>query len=184
MLSYALQDVDQVGVDVDAVKTTSHDEALHDTNVFGAQFGPAEIPVFPAHRNRAQVAFQMVGVHRYVWVGEKKFQPQSSLTHIVERLGKGRGGPQAMLLEATDHPGKEGLHVRFAVHEAIDLFGFADESEISDVVLDRVERTNASECVDHALGFCGLCFNELAARMTPTQGMRDTNLLRIARISS
>jgi hypothetical protein len=46
MLAYALQDIDQVGVDVDAVEPTSHDEALHDTDVFGAQLGPTEIPIF------------------------------------------------------------------------------------------------------------------------------------------
>src|SRR5436305_716231 len=110
----------------------------------------------------------MVGVHRYVWVGEKHFQPQSPLAHIVERLGKGRGRPQAVLLEAMVHPGKESLHVRLAVCEAMDLFGLAGEIEVSDLLLDRVECANASECLDHALWFCSLCFNELAARMTPT----------------
>lgn len=46
MLADALQDVDQVGVDVNAVEPTSHDEALHDTNMFGAQLGPTKIPIF------------------------------------------------------------------------------------------------------------------------------------------
>ena len=37
---------DQVGVDVNAVEPASHDEALHDTYLFGAQFGPTKIPIF------------------------------------------------------------------------------------------------------------------------------------------
>jgi hypothetical protein len=35
MLADALQDIDQVGVDVDAVEPTRHNEALHDPDVFG-----------------------------------------------------------------------------------------------------------------------------------------------------
>jgi hypothetical protein len=46
MLAHALQDVDQVGVDVDAVEPTRDDETLYDTDVFGAQFCPTKIPVF------------------------------------------------------------------------------------------------------------------------------------------
>ena len=53
--------------------------------------------------------------------------------------------------------------MRFAVREAMEHFGFADEPESSDVFLDRVECADASERLDHALGFCGLCFNKLAA---------------------
>jgi hypothetical protein len=37
MLPYALQDVYQVGVDVNTVEPTSHDEALHDTHLFSTQ---------------------------------------------------------------------------------------------------------------------------------------------------
>jgi hypothetical protein len=33
MLADALQDIDQVGVDVDAVEPASHDEAMHDTHL-------------------------------------------------------------------------------------------------------------------------------------------------------
>jgi hypothetical protein len=46
MLPDALQDVDQVGVDVNAVEPASHDEALHYAHMFGTQFGPTEIPIF------------------------------------------------------------------------------------------------------------------------------------------
>jgi hypothetical protein len=46
MLANALENVDQVGVDVNAVESTRHDEALHDTDVFGAELSPTEIPIF------------------------------------------------------------------------------------------------------------------------------------------
>ena len=46
MLAYALQDVDQVGVDVNVMEPAGHDEALHDTDVFRAEFCPTKIPVF------------------------------------------------------------------------------------------------------------------------------------------
>src|SRR5438105_317366 len=123
MLTYALQDVDQVSVDVNTVEPASHDEALHDTHMFGAQFGPTKIPIFSTHRDRTQRALQMVGVHRYVWVGEKYFQPQPPLAHIVERLGKGRGGAQAVFLETAVHPRKEGFYMRLAVRKAMERFG-------------------------------------------------------------
>jgi hypothetical protein len=101
------------------VEPTSDDEALHDTDVFGAEFGPTEVPIFPSHRDRAQVTLQMVGVHRYVWVGQKYFQARPSLAHIVERLGKRCGGPQAVILQAPVHPGKEGFNVRLAVRPSM-----------------------------------------------------------------
>ena len=46
MQADALEDVDQVGVDVNAVEPTCHDEARHDTNVFSAELSPTKIPIF------------------------------------------------------------------------------------------------------------------------------------------
>jgi hypothetical protein len=47
MLVDALEDVDKVRVDVNAMQPTDHDQALHDADVFRTQFGPTEVPVFP-----------------------------------------------------------------------------------------------------------------------------------------
>jgi hypothetical protein len=44
MLADALQDVDQVGVGIDAVEPAGDDQALDDADLFGAQLGPAEEP--------------------------------------------------------------------------------------------------------------------------------------------
>src|SRR6266404_4744998 len=68
---------------------------------------------------------------------------QDVLAHIVERLGKGRGGAQAVFLETTVHSGEEGFYMRFAVRKAMERFGFASKLESSDVILDRVEHPDA-----------------------------------------
>ncbi len=44
MLADALQDVDQLGVGIDAVEPAGDDYDLNDTELFGAQLGPAEQP--------------------------------------------------------------------------------------------------------------------------------------------
>jgi hypothetical protein len=49
VLAHALQDIDQVGVDVKVMEAAGHDEALRDTDVFRAQFCPTKIPIFPTH---------------------------------------------------------------------------------------------------------------------------------------
>jgi hypothetical protein len=46
MLTNSLQNVDEIGVDVDTMEPAGHNEALDDTNLFGAKFGPTEIPIF------------------------------------------------------------------------------------------------------------------------------------------
>jgi len=47
MLAHALENVDQVGVDINAVELAGHDKALHDADMFGTELSPTEIPVFP-----------------------------------------------------------------------------------------------------------------------------------------
>ena len=46
-----LQHIDEVSVGIDAMQPAGDDQALHDADMFGAEFGPAEIPVFPTHRD-------------------------------------------------------------------------------------------------------------------------------------
>ena len=46
MLSNSLQNVDEIGVDVDTMEPAGHNEALDNTNLFGTKLGPTEIPVF------------------------------------------------------------------------------------------------------------------------------------------
>ena len=40
----ALEDVDEIGVGIDAVQATGHDQALNDADVAGAELGPAKKP--------------------------------------------------------------------------------------------------------------------------------------------
>ncbi len=42
MLAHALQHIDQVGGDIDAVEFAGRDQALDDADLFCAELGPAE----------------------------------------------------------------------------------------------------------------------------------------------
>jgi len=66
MQADTLQNIDEVIVRVDVVQAARDEQALHDPDVLGAKLGPTEVPVFPAHRNHAQRALEMVGVDRHV----------------------------------------------------------------------------------------------------------------------
>ena len=48
VLADTLQDIDEVGVDVNLVQAAGDDQALYDADVFGPELGPTEIPIFPA----------------------------------------------------------------------------------------------------------------------------------------
>ena len=71
VLADPLQDIDQIGVRVDAVQSTSDDQTLDDADVPGAELSPTEKPGFSTHGNDTQRALDMVGVDRYVRIGEK-----------------------------------------------------------------------------------------------------------------
>ncbi len=53
MVGDSLQDVDQVGVGVDAVHSACGDETLEDAHILGTHLGPTEEPVFPFMRSFA-----------------------------------------------------------------------------------------------------------------------------------
>ena len=84
-----LQDVDQIIIGIDLVESAGYDQALHDPDVFGPEFGPAEHPVLAPHRNRPQRPFQRVGIDRDVWIGQIDLQPESPLAGVGQRLGHG-----------------------------------------------------------------------------------------------
>jgi len=74
---YALQDVDQVGVGVDAVQAAGDEEGLDDADVFGTELGSAKEPGFSAHRNDPQRALDMVSIDRNIGIGEKNFEARA-----------------------------------------------------------------------------------------------------------
>jgi len=69
MLADALQYIDQVGVGIDAVQPAGDDQALDDTDLFGAQLGPAEEPGFSAHGNDPERTLEMIGIDRDIRIG-------------------------------------------------------------------------------------------------------------------
>ena len=58
----ALEDIDQVVVGVDVVRSASDDETVQRGRRLGTDFAPAEQPVLPIHGDRAQRTLQVVGV--------------------------------------------------------------------------------------------------------------------------
>ena len=135
-----LQHIDQVGVWVDAVQSASDDQTLDDADVFGAEFGPAEEPGLATHRNDAQRPFQMVRVDRDIGVGEKYLEADTSFAHIVQSLDKGVARREALSLELLIDPFEEELDERFAVRQAMQLLGVAEELAIADFLLDGIQR--------------------------------------------
>lgn len=62
MLADALQDIDQVRIQIDAVLAAGHDQALQDAVALSTAVGPEKHPGLAARRDRAQRALEVVGV--------------------------------------------------------------------------------------------------------------------------
>lgn len=99
MLADALQNIDEIRIGIDSVQSACDDQALHDPDVLGTEFGPTEVPMFSSHRNRAQRALQMVGVDRYIRIAQEDFQSKPPLAHVVECLRERIARQQPMPLE-------------------------------------------------------------------------------------
>ncbi len=143
MLADALQDVDQVGVGIDAVEPAGDDQALDDADVFGAQLGPAEEPRFSAHGNNAQRALEMVGVDRDIRIGDEHLEAQPAGFGIDQRLDERMSGREPLAFELALDPVEEDLELGFAVGEPMELFGLSGQVLIADVLLDGISRLPA-----------------------------------------
>ena len=60
MLADTLENTDQIVVGVDLVQTAAREQALCDTDVFGAELWPSKEPVAAAHGNNTQGSLQMI----------------------------------------------------------------------------------------------------------------------------
>ncbi len=58
VLAHALQHVDQTVIGIDVVQLARHQQALRNTDLPGAELGPAEHPVLFTHWDCAQRALQ------------------------------------------------------------------------------------------------------------------------------
>ena len=76
MLADALQYIDQVGVRIDAVQPAGDDQALDDTDLFGAQLSPAEEPGFSAHGTTLSARSKMIGIDRNIRIGEEHLEAE------------------------------------------------------------------------------------------------------------
>ena len=152
MLAHTLQHIDEVRVRVDALQTARGDQALHNSNVLGTNFGPTEEPVAPAHGDRTQGALDVVGIDGHCWVVEKNSQPLATLADVSQRLRQRIARQQALLLELLVDPVEELVDQRFAVRQPVQPFGFALEFEFSDFLFDLVDRGDLLERLADVFG--------------------------------
>ena len=82
----ALQDVDEIVVGIDIVKTAGRDQTLDDADMPGAELCPAEHPVFSTLGNRTERPFEMVGVDRDIGIGEEDLKRHASVAGVGQRL--------------------------------------------------------------------------------------------------
>ena len=140
MLTDPLQNIDQIGVRINAVESAGDDQNLDDADVFRAEFGPAKKPCFATRRHCAQRSLQMIRIDGDIRVGEEYFETDTPRAHIVQRLDKRVAWREALALELSIDPFEEELDERFAVRQAMQLLGFSDELAIADFVLDGIQR--------------------------------------------
>ena len=160
-----LQHIDEVGVDVDLVQATGGDQALHNADLLGAELGPAEIPVFPAHGNYPQRALQVIRIDGHVRVTQEYLELYPAIADVFQCLGKGRGRREPVLPEPLVHPVEERLHVRLAVRQAMQALDLAGEVFVPDLLLDGVDRADALEPIAHSLGVGSFGLEQLPSRV-------------------
>jgi hypothetical protein len=140
MLAVALQDVDEVGVGIDAVEPAGDDEASDDADLFGTQIGPAEQPRLSAHGNNTQRALEVVGVDRNIRIGDEHLKAEPASFGIDQRLDERMSGREALTFERAFHPVEEDFELGFAVREPIELFSLPGEAFVADFLVDGIER--------------------------------------------
>ena len=172
LYSDTLQHVDEVGVRIDVVQPESDDEALHDPDVLRAELGPTKIPVFPAERNGAQRALQVIRVEGHVRIGEKYRKALTPRARISERLGKRIARQEPLTFELSIDPLEELFDNRLAVSQPMQPLGLAAEATLANFGLDGIEAFDLGQGVRHTLGFNGLRLKKLSARvrLIPSSG--------------
>jgi hypothetical protein len=80
------------------VQSAGYDQALDDTDVLRAEFGPAEKPGSAAHGNHTQCPLQVVRIDGHIRVGKENLEADATLAHIVQRLDKRIGRREALAL--------------------------------------------------------------------------------------
>ena len=102
-----LQHIDEVDVGINPLQATRGKEALHDPDIAGAHFGPAEEPVFSADGNRANLPLQVIGIERHVGIREKDSQRGAPIKRIEGGLPKRIRGEEHGVLHCILQPREE-----------------------------------------------------------------------------
>lgn len=113
MLADTLQHVHKIVVRIDVVQPAGCQQALHNADMLGAKFGPAEQPVLLTHRDHPQGALEMVRVDRYLRVLQVDRQADPALKDIRERSKEGTARQKAPVVELLVDPREEAVEYRF-----------------------------------------------------------------------
>ena len=81
--------IHQVGVGIHTLEPAGNQEALDDTDAFGADLRPGEQPVLLSLGDGAQGALQVVGVDRHRGIGKEHLKAGLACQGIVQGLGQG-----------------------------------------------------------------------------------------------
>jgi len=184
MLSNALQYVHEVIVRIDVVQPTCRQQALHNSDVFGAQLGPAEQPVLFTHRNDPQSTLEVVCVDRHLRVIQVDRQAHPALTDIPQRAKEGAARQESLFVELRVDPGKETFQGRFRLFLSARELGLARQPIVADLLLDLLKGGDRVQCLVglRRLDIPGI--KDLAACVCPALRVRDPGLLRVMRIGA
>ena len=141
-----LQHIDEVVVGINIVEPAGREQTLHDADVPGTQFGPAEEPVFLAHRDDPQCPLNMVRIYRHVRITQEHLQPLPPVADIAQGLGERTARQEALRREELVDPGEEALDERFGVPLPLLLLGITREVLVPDLGFDLVECPDHLEC--------------------------------------
>ena len=83
MLRDALQDVDEIRVDVDVVQPAGDDQGLDDADVLRSELCPAEVPVLASHWDDSQRALEVIRIGRDVGIRQEHFEPGASFACVM-----------------------------------------------------------------------------------------------------
>ena len=145
MLCDALQDVDEIRVDIDPVQPTGHDQRLDDADVLRSELRPAEVPVFASHWDNSQGPLEMVRIGRHAGICQEHLESCTPLPRVIQSVDGRAFRTQPVRLKRSIHPVEERLDVRLAVRQAMKSLGVPRELLLADLILDAVERCDAPQ---------------------------------------
>jgi hypothetical protein len=94
-------------------------QALDDTDVPGAKLSPAKEPGLSTHGDDTQGSLEMIGIDRYIGIGEEYFETEAPFAYIVECFDERTARREPLSLELPIDPLEKYFDKWFAVGQSI-----------------------------------------------------------------